>query len=154
MKSKNLYLILLLPAILFACDTLTGEEVARLPINVVSSKDSTIIKEVTLDLKKNDEIVFWSEMDIEYEGDVEMRFRVQAIRDTVIIGQLEIDPTEKNVTLGESKLSLMGKTSWSFTGRNTQITIENDGKYVFKALLAASDNPTLKINKAELVIKK
>lgn len=154
MKNQRALLFFLLAVVFFSCDALTGEEVARLPVNFVSSEDSTVIKEVTLDLKKNDEIVFWSEMDIEYEGDVEMRFRVQALNDTTKLGGLEIDPTVKNVTLGEVKLSLGGKTSWRFTGRNTNIVIDHDGKYIFKAIFVASDNPTLKINKAELVIKK
>ena len=67
---------------------------------------------------------------------------------------MEIDPTDKNVTLGETKVVLMDKSSWSFNGRNTKVVIDDDGKYTFRALLVSSDNPTLKINKAELVIKK
>lgn len=127
---------------------------ARLPVNALTTEDTTFVKEVTLDLKRGDEIVFWSDMDIAYEGDVALRFRVQLSKDSVVTGNLEIDPTDKNVTLGETKVSVNNKTTWSFTGRNAKVLIDDNGRYTFKTYLEASDNPTLKIIKAELVIKK
>ena len=82
---------------------------ARLPVNFVSSEDSTVIKETTIDLKKDDAIVFWSDMDMEYEGDVGLRFRIQVLKDGQETGRMEIDPTDKNVMMGESKVSIMNK---------------------------------------------
>jgi len=154
MKNRKSLFIFLLPFLFYACEAITGKEVARLPVNFVSNPDSTLVKETTLDLKKDDEIVFWSDMDIEYEGDVQLRFLVLALRDTVVTGNLEIDPTDKDMTMGETRVTLMDKTTWSFSGRNTRIKIDRDGKYTFKTKLVSSENPTLKINKAELVIKK
>ena len=54
----------------------------------------------------------------------------------------------------EVKKVLGNKTSWSFSGKMKHITIKEDGDYIFKAILRSSDNPTLNINKAELVLKK
>jgi hypothetical protein len=48
----------------------------------------------------------------------------------------------------------MDKTSWSFSGKNSQMKIEEDGKYTFKGILVASENPSLKVTKAEIVFKK
>ncbi|MEO1053488.1 MAG: hypothetical protein AAFX87_22830 [Bacteroidota bacterium] len=154
MIKRNLLLLLVLLSVLTACSALMGEEIARLPINGVSSPDSLIMKETSLNLKKGDEIAFWSEMDMAYEGDVGLRFRVEVLKDGEAHGGLEIDPTEKNITAGEVKTSLMGKTNWRFTGRNTSVDIDEDGNYTFKAILVASENPSLVIEKAELVIKK
>ena len=154
MKSNLFVKLAILAAVLSGCSALTGEEVARFPINEASSENNLIAKEATLDLKKGDEIVFWSEMDIEYEGNVEFQFRVQITKDGQAYGGLEIDPLEKNVTLSEMKTTIANKTNWSFTGRNTKIEIEQDGRYGFKAALMTSENPTLKIEKAELIIKK
>lgn len=151
---KKLFAIFLLALVVIACDAITGTEVARLPVNALTTEDTTFVKEVTLDLKRGDEIVFWSDMDIAYEGDVALRFRVQLSKDSVVTGNLEIDPTDKNVTLGETKVSVNNKTTWSFTGRNAKVLIDDNGRYTFKTYLEASDNPTLKIIKAELVIKK
>jgi hypothetical protein len=137
------------------CDALTGEEIARLSINQVSTdENSLIIKETSLNLKKGEEIAIWSEMDIEYEGDVALRFRMEVSKDGENFGDLEIDPTDKNITIGEVKTSLMGKTDWRFSGKNSKIKIEEDGNYTFKGILVASENSTLKVTKAEIVLKK
>jgi len=48
----------------------------------------------------------------------------------------------------------MGKTNWSFSGKNSEIKIEEDGYYTFKGILVASENETLKVTKAEIVLKK
>lgn len=143
-------------SILFAgCSALTGEEVGRLPINQVSTDDDHLImKEVSLDLKKDDKVAIWSDMDLEYEGDVILRFKIEILNNGESIGGIEIDPTEKNITMGEVRTTLMGKTDWSFSGKNTEIKIEDDGNYTFKGILVASENPTLIVNKAEVVFKK
>lgn len=141
--------------LLTGCDALTGKEVARLSINQVSTDDDNlIIKETSLDLKKGDEIAIWSDMDIKYEGDIAIRFKMEILKNGENFGGLEIDPTDKNITIGEVKTSLMGKTDWSFSGKNSEIKIEEDGNYTFKGILVSSDNSTLEVMKAEIVLKK
>ncbi len=145
----------LVMTLLISCDALTGVEVARLAVNEVTVDNTNlIIKETSLDLKKGDEISIWSEMDFEYEGDVELRFKIEILKDGEQLGRLEINPTEYNMSLGEVKTTWNGKTDWSFTGKNSEIKIEDDGNYTFKALLIASENPSLKVAKAEVLLKK
>ena len=91
---------------------------------------------------------------MKYEGEVDLRFRIEILKNGKKHGGLEIDPTDKNITIGEIKTSVMGKTNWSFSGKNSQFTIEDDGEYTFKGILVASNNPTLEIEKAEIVLKK
>ncbi len=150
------FLIVAFTSILFtACSAITGEEVGRLPINQVSTDDDNlIIKEISLDLKKDQKIAIWSDMDIEYEGKVALRFKMEILKNGENFGGLEIDPTDKNITIGEVKTSLMGKTDWRFSGKNSEIKIEEDGNYTFKGILVASENSTLKVTKAEIVLKK
>lgn len=147
--------IVVLLALLSSCSALMGEEVARLPINQVSVDDNNLImQETSLELKKDEEIAIWSEMDMEYEGNVALIFRIEMLKNGESVGVMEVDPTDKNITIGEVQTSVLGKTDWSFSGKNTAITIEEDGNYTFKGILVASDNPSLKINKAEVVFKK
>lgn len=146
--------LLMASLFLLGCSAITGEEIGRLDINKVSTNGNFIVKEATLDLKKGDEIAFWSDMDMEYEGDVKLRFRVKIFKNDTKISDLEIDPTNKNITLGELKSDIMGKTKWSFTGKNHELKIEEDAAYIIKGILVASENQRLKMNKAELVIKK
>jgi hypothetical protein len=146
--------VIVCTSLLSGCDALTGKEIGRIPVNQISTDSNLIIKETSLDLKSGEKISIWSDMDMEYEGNAELRFRMQLLKDGENLGNLEIDPTEKNITLGEVKTTLMGKTNWSFAGKNSEITIDGDGKYTFKAILVSSENPTLKIMKAEIVLKK
>lgn len=152
---KKLFIIIALPLFLANCRALTGEEIARLEINKVSTgKDNMFNDRTILELKKDDEIMFWSDMDIAYKGATELRFKVGIFKDGALIKKIEIDPTKKNITLGEAKTEVMGKTNWSFLGKNTELKIEEDGKYDISAILTATNNSNLKVTKAELVIKK
>jgi len=151
---KRVLKLLAISLVLTGCDALTGKEVGRLQINQLSTEGNLVIKETTLDLKKDDEIGIWSDMDIEYEGDVALRFRVEIWKDGKKLGGFEVDPTEKKITIGEVKTTVMGKTDWSFSGKSSDYKIEEDGKYTFKGILVASENSSLKVNKAEVVFKK
>jgi hypothetical protein len=150
---KNILWVLPLAALLGGCDALLGKEMARLPINEVSTAGHEVAKEAAVPLKKNDEIALWSDMALAYEGDAPMRFQVQVLRNGAPFQQLELDPTEKNVTVGEVKTSVNDKVNWRFAGKNAELKIPEDGTYTFKARLVAANNPTLKVTKAELVLK-
>ena len=143
----------LLPG-LVGCDALLGKEVARLPVNEVSTPGHEVVKEATVPLKKGDEIALWSDMDFAYEGSSPVRFQVEVTKDGAPFKQLEIDPTEKNVTIGEVKTSVNESVNWRFSGKNTELVIPDAGSYTFRARLVAAANPTLRLTKAELVIKK
>jgi hypothetical protein len=154
-KSLFNFCILILTSFISGCSALTGEEVARLSINKLSTSDNNLyMQEAKLNLKKGETISFWSDMDMEYTGDVELRFKVEILKNETSIGILEINPTEKNITLGEVKTTIMDKTTWRFQGKNSQIEIEEDAAYRFKAILVGNNNSSLVLSKAELVLKK
>ena len=146
--------ITLLPFLLACCSALTGEEVGRLPINKVSREQDFVSKEATVELKAGDEIVFWSEMDFEYEGNVDLRFRVEIQKDGEQYENIQVDPMQKDLTIGETKVTVNGKTTWSFSGQNVIFNVQEDGKYNFKGILVSSDNNSLVVKKAELVLKR
>lgn len=149
------YLFLLLPITLFfsSCDTFIGEEIARMPLTKTGFDENLNFYEMSMDLKKGDKITVWSEMDVEYEGEERFLVKLQMLKDDETLGIIDFDPTEKDMTVGEAKTTIMGKTSWSFSGRNKKLKIDEDGKYSFRAILFTS-NPKLKINKSELVVRK
>jgi hypothetical protein len=151
---KKRYTPFALIMLMAACNALTGEEVGRLSINKVSTEDNLVSKEASVELKAYDEIVFWSDMDMEYEGNVQLRFRVVVKKDGKEYQTLEVDPTVKDLTIGETKTTLNDKTSWSYFGQNIIFNVQEDGNYTFKAILVATKNSTLVIRKAELVLKR
>jgi hypothetical protein len=152
--TSRLVFALALAAPLSSCDALFGKEVARLPVNAVSTTGHEVAKEASLRLKKDEKVALWSDMDIAYEGESPVRFQVVITRDGAPFKQIEIDPTEKNVTVGEVKTVVNEKTNWSFSGKNGELTAPENGMYTFKARLVAAPGNTLKVAKAELVLKK
>ncbi|MBK8500410.1 MAG: hypothetical protein IPL52_16715 [Flavobacteriales bacterium] len=147
-----LYLPLLL-LIFPSCEALTGKELARLAIDTLSTPDHFVMREATLNLKKGDEIALWSRMDMAYDGQADLRMRVRVVKDDADLQLFELDPTEKNVTVSETRTEFNGRTEWSFTGKNAEYTVPEDGAYTFKAILTAEENPSLRIRKAELLLK-
>ncbi|UYZ64206.1 hypothetical protein [Hymenobacter weizhouensis] len=144
----------LLAASLSSCSALFGEEVARLPVNAVSTAGREVVRETSLPLRKDDVLAVWSDMDMAYDGEAPVRFQILVLKNGAPFNQLEIDPTEKNVSVGEVKTSLNGKTNWRFSGKNAEVTIPENATYTFKARLIAANNPTLLIKRAEVVLKK
>jgi hypothetical protein len=139
---------------LSSCEAMLGKEIARLSVDAVSTEGNSVQKETGLDLKKGEEIALWSHVDLEYDGPLEMRFQLQLLRDTMVEVEMEIDPFEKNVTVGERKTEMGDHTNWSFTGKNGTITISRDGHYTVRTRLVASENGSLVLRKAELILKK
>jgi len=154
LKVRNLVWALALTVPLHGCSALFGKEVSRLPVNAVSTAGHNVIKEASLKLQKDDAISVWSEMDMAYEGEAPLRFQVLILKNGSAFRELEINPTDKNITVGELKTSINGKINWSFSGKNGEVTVPENATYTFKARLVAANNPTLQIKKAELVLKK
>jgi hypothetical protein len=151
---KSLIWALSLTLPLQGCNALFGKEVSRLPINIVSTKGHEVVKEATLRLQKDEEVSVWSEMDMAYDGDAPLRFQVLILKNGAAFQELEINPVDKHITVGELKTSINGRTNWSFSGKNGEVTAPESATYTFKARLVAANNPTLQIKKAELVLKK
>lgn len=147
---KYLPFLLLL---LLSCDTFTADEIARLSFKETSNYELNI-EEAALELKKGDKIHYWTEIDIEYENDLALVYNIEVWKDSVKLGGLEANALQTNPTIMELRTNIGNKTSWSFKGRMFTNTIEEDGSYRFLAVVRSSENPTLKLNKVELVLKK
>ncbi len=150
---KNILLFILACAGLMSCDAITGKEVARVEINTISNHELSI-KETRLDLKKGDNIAFWTDLDMEYEGDLGLVYNIEVVRDTTVLGQMELNALDASIKMMEVKTTFGDKTSWSFNGKIGSLGIDTDGHYTIKAIIRSSDNPTLNLKKADLVIKK
>ena len=70
------------------------------------------------------------------------------------MGFIELDPMDKDITIGEVRTEIMDKTNWRYAGRMNTFTVENSGHYTLRTILVSSQNATLELKKADLVIKK
>lgn len=157
MKKSNtttLLFILLATVFTYSCDAISAEEMARLSFDRVASQDDLNIQTTELELKAGDKIQLWTEMNMEYEGPLGLEYRVMITKEADTLAFLQLDPEDKDVTMGEFKTEFGNETKWRFSGRMSKITIEDDGLYKFSSVLASSENPSLKLKKADLVLKK
>ncbi|BDD11703.1 hypothetical protein FUAX_41350 (plasmid) [Fulvitalea axinellae] len=155
MRKLTAISVLFASIIFSACSAFTGEEVGRLPINKISTDNTNkYIQETSLNLKKGDVIAIWSEMDLAFRGNLDLKFIIEVLRDGEKLDGFEIDPSDKKMTIGELRTTVSGATDWSFLGRHRKMSIEKDGNYTFKGKLVSSKNSSVKIKKAEIVLKK
>ncbi|WP_179352277.1 hypothetical protein [Winogradskyella vidalii] len=150
---KKIIGVLVITFLLVGCETLLGEEIGRLVINEASNSELHT-EETSLSLKKGEKIAFWTDTDIVYKNDLALVYILEIWKDSTQIGRTELDALNTNPRLMEVKKVLGNTTTWRYSGKMKHFSIKEDGNYTFKAILKSSDNPTLKINKAELVLKK
>lgn len=150
---KKVMVFILVTAVSVSCG-LTGEEIGRIDIDQLSSEGNIHSNSVDLVLNEGDELSYWALLDIEYEGDLELEYQVELIKDGKSRGFVPLDAFDKDITLGEVKTSIMNKTKWQFSGRIAKFTISESGTYTFKAILVSNGNKTLNLKNAALVFKK
>lgn len=91
---------------------------------------------------------------MEYEGSLGLEYQLLVIKDADTLNFFKLDPEDKDITMGEVKTQFRGNTSWRFSGRIGQFTIDEEGSYTFSSLLISSPNESLELSKADLVLKK
>jgi hypothetical protein len=132
----------------------TGKEVGRIPVNTAST-DLMIVKESNpIPLKKGEKLYFWADMNMEYEGDLELRFVTEIYKDGQNIGSVDLNPMDNDIKMNAVETSFGNSHKASYLGRMDFLEIKEDGAYTFKTALSSNSNPTLKLNKAELVLRK
>lgn len=153
MKYTHILIILLIYS-LTSCSTIAGEEIARIKVESISTEENYDWKTIELDLKAGDKIHLWSEMDMDYEGELTLLYQIQIIKKSDTLGYIKFNPMEKDITLGEIKTSIGNKTSWKFTGHADFWNVKEEGHYFLRAVLVSNANESLKLNKSEIVLKK
>jgi hypothetical protein len=138
---------------LISCDALTGKEVGRNTFAGVSTPEKMAYQRMKLKLAKGEKIQFWADMAIAYDGPLELEFFVQLPK-TLGLPSQRLDPLHTSLTVGEVKTVVGEHTTRSFSGRMGSFEAPAAGEYDFGTLLLSSGNPTLQIQKANLVFKK
>ena len=149
-KLSTLFVALFVVMILTGC----GEEIGRIPVNRIIPPGSPDTPEITLDLNEGDEIGIWSDMDMEYVGNVDMQFILEIFLNGESKGVMRYDPRDKNISMMETKTQIGSEVNWSYSGKNTSMTAESTGAYTFKANFVANPSGNLKLDQAEVVFKK
>ncbi len=154
MKKINVILITSVVIILAACSALSSKEIGRISFTKPLDDLKPEWKKIELSLKQGEILRFWTDMDLEYDGAVDMAYSIKLVKGTDTLVVTDLNPFEKNITMGEVKTTVMGKTKWSFSGQMHTLDIKEGGTYTLMAAFSSSLNTSLKLNKADLVLKK
>ncbi len=154
MKTLKHIFIISLTILAAACAALSSKEIGRLSFTRPMDDVRPEWKKMELSLKQGEILRFWVDMDLEYDGAVDMIYSIRLVKGTDTLVVPDLNPFEKKITVGEVKTTVMGKTKWSFSGQMHTIDIKEDGKYTVLATFSSSLNNNLKLKKADLVLKK
>jgi len=150
MKTTNIFFLLLFALIFSSC----AEEVARISVNKISDENSPEIKTLDYTFAAGEEYSFWGDMDMEFDGNVELIFIVNILKDGEQITTLQLNPEEANVTMNSKEFVVNQHTKKSFQGKMYSFPVTEGGNYTIETyLLETSGNSSLELRKAELVIK-
>jgi len=154
MKILKHLCIISLTIIAVACAALSSKEIGRLSFTRPLDDVKPEWKKMELNLKQGDILRFWADMDLEYTGSVDLIYSIRLVKGTDTLVIPDLNPFEKKITVGEVKTTVMGKTKWSFSGQMHTIDIKESGKYTLMATFSSGLNNSLKLKKADLVLKK
>ncbi len=142
---KHLFLLLFTSFFLFSCD----QEIGR--VDLISSNS----KELVFDLKKDETVSFYAEMDIEYKEKPLFVFNCEAYYNNNQLFVGGTDPLATSENKNEKFEVLNGITHWKFFGKlDGNLTVLQDGKYTIITTFVKNNKEDLKINKAEIVFVK
>lgn len=155
MKYSKVVIFLFILTSLMSCNKAANlKEVARLPIDDISIQGFHT-KETTLHLKKGDELVFFTDLDVVTKRALAMGYLVEVRKDDkpkgiVRFQVIQDDPDAYDLDANsEEALDSIPKKVQKEIGT---YAIEEDGAYLFKAALMSS-SIDVTVHKADLIIK-
>ncbi len=158
---KILFIILMVTTLsIFGCKELFQKEIARVKAGIVKNHNNPQFHSTTLNLKQGEIVYLWTDVDVEFTGDIDFIYLVKVTgRDNRPV-KYEIRPLEDNqrkVTLNERKIVFNNKTKWSFSCYYYTYKADTSGEYTFESVLAISaksKGASFAVNKSDLVLKK
>ncbi len=130
------------------------KEIKRVSIAQLSTADSILYTGTSLGFLDESTLSLWSDMDIEYDGNLYLSYNIDLYRDSIIVSHKKYDLLHPHIVKHEKKKQTNTNIKRSFTGKMGNILVENPGNYSFRVWLTSNGNTTLKLHKSELVIKK
>jgi hypothetical protein len=137
--------LILLIFILQSCQ----EEIAR--VDLLRNNPTTI----NFNLQKGEEVKLFADMDIEFVENPLFVFDCEFYFEDKFLFKGGTDPLNTKNNIREKKTENGGIVSWKYYGQlEGTLTSQEDGNYSVKTTFVKNSKPSLKINKAQLVLVK
>ena len=152
---KNLfYLLIFAYTLCLASCGSGGHEVGRISIDKLSSTTYMNPVKLELELKKDQNIKFWSDIEMYYEDEVDLNYKIKIMKDNRNYGSFSFDPRD-NRKKSTNKMQVdSNEVHWKVVGIGANYVIPEDAIYTFEVALVIDNNQTFRINHADLIIKR
>jgi hypothetical protein len=127
-----------------------GTEVGRVPFTAEGAGEAQAT------LKAESEVRFWTDLDIEYQGDAALSYQIELLQDGAVVAAATCDPLGKiDVKVKWIETSLNDSHSRSGSGRMAcSAKVPKTGPTTVKARLSFGSPPAkLSLRRADLVLK-
>ncbi|MGD1848145.1 MAG: hypothetical protein ACFB10_22340 [Salibacteraceae bacterium] len=128
---------------------LVGTEIGRIEINEVG----TTFHSTQLAPDPTAPLELWVELDLEFDEELMLYYTIEVWKDSVQISNQRLDGLNPNPRLKSVLTEVNGHTEWSFEGKVGEVDLLQKGTYEVRSYINASDIPSLKLNKAHLVLR-
>jgi len=163
-KFKHYIFILIITILSNSCAFIQKEvDIINIEELTTSSEELKIYKSKTININSGDKLYFWSELDMEYEGNLNLYFQVEIVNDkgeNLLLIEMDALDIDTRVLCVETTLD--NKTNYSCTGRIHNFTspedmdfieFEDSGMYSFNVIMFANSYDKLDITKSKLILK-
>lgn len=140
---------------LSSCTESSSVEIARFsPGTITAYKRGIFVAEDTLSLKATDKLEIWTEVDFSYRGKQNLFFRLVLLRGDEYISEFYVDPEKAERFELDSREERDSTVYRKINAYNGVFSVEQDGDYNIKVLLMGLKNPSLDLNKTDLILRK
>ena len=150
--NKMLPLLILL-SLLTSCRYFVGDEVLRITVEEITYESLNHPAEGIRTFEKGDELHFWTDMDVEYTGNVGLTCMVRILLNGEMDEEIILNPFEGDLTLDNDKAQAADHIRWDREARQLIMNVQETGEYHFIVFLLASSNPTLKVHEFDFVVR-
>lgn len=147
-------------SLFLGCGAFSQETLAFIEAELIEDFDHSEFNSITLSLQKDEKIYFWTDLDVEFTGNVDLVYLLKVTEPDNTITKYEIRPFDEDkrtITINEKKIVINNSTKWSFTSYYYSFIVENEGEHTFECaltMISSSDKTTNIINKSNLIIKR
>lgn len=159
LKHLRFFLLVIISFSFLGC----AREIGRIKFRDINTKgidfkhtgyNSLGTNEILLDIKKGKRITFWTDVNVEFEGNLDIVYNLDIIIGDSIYTFGLTPMKDLSIEMKEIKLTLGNKTKWSYIAKMYgNFDSKVSGKLKLKAVLASNPNNNARIKMADIVFK-
>jgi hypothetical protein len=144
----------ILATVLFSCGAFSAEEIDRISLEEITTKEESHPQTANLNLNAGDRLHIWTETELTFQERPSLEYQLLIIKGADTLALLKMDPEDRDIMFFETTTLSENSTILQFSGRIGKFLIKEKGTYTFSSTITSDATEPFELNKAELIIKK